>query len=110
MKERNKENVIRKVTEEIEIKWKTQHVKNKIKIHQKYLKDSNLMKMIEEENEDNKLNKYIEEIIEKYHLKLWKKDNKSQPMDFINFIESEENDKVITAKNWKNFIVNTNII
>ena len=37
------------------------------------------------------------------------KKNKSQSMDFINFIESEENDKVITAKNWKNFIVNTNI-
>ena len=33
MKERNKEDMIRKVTEEIEIKWKKQYIKNKIKIH-----------------------------------------------------------------------------
>ena len=33
---------------------------NKIKIHKKYLKDNNLMKMIEKESDNNKLYKYIE--------------------------------------------------
>ena len=95
---RKEEDKLRLVSESIQITWNTHDILHKIEIHQKYLKDKALLDKIKKEIDDEKLNKYIDEAIKKYHLNKWKKNGTSQAMNFINFIESDENDKEVVGR------------
>ena len=89
------------MSESLQITWNIHDILHKTEIHQKYLKDKELLNKIKKERDDDKLNKYIDETIKKYHFTKWKKNGTSQAINFINFIESDENDKEIVGKIWK---------
>ena len=98
-KNRKEHDTFREVNEMMEMKYESRTLMNKIKIHQKYLKENTFMENILSDNiTEEGVNKYVDEIINKFHFNKFSKNGKGQAKELINYLTAKDRDTKFVVK------------